>query len=278
MTANSFKLGRLPRGHDPRIPQMSKLMAMRGVLTPLPAAVNYSKGMPADLGAMLNDTLGDCVPAACGHAIQAWSFNAGTAMITPPDAQIETFYEIAGGYVPGNPNTDNGTVEQVALADWLTDPIDGNELTAFIEVNPSNLEYVKRTIWESGLIFCGFNVPAYLMNKLTAPGSVWNVDPGQDNTIVGGHAVVLLGYDEAGNMPLISWGSLYTMTPQFWLRFVDEAYALANIAWIKKTGLSPAGLTIAELQVLMQTMKGHPAGIRRHHRRRLRRLAREAAV
>src|SRR5271155_2585228 len=103
------KLGRLSRGHDPRIPRMSAVRRKDVPLPPLPESIDYSTGMPSDLGAMLNDELGDCTCAAVGHAIQIWTFNADGAseMITPPDSDIEQLYEVAGGYVPGNESTDN---------------------------------------------------------------------------------------------------------------------------------------------------------------------------
>jgi hypothetical protein len=202
-----MKLGRLPRGHDPRIPKMEKLRVAGAQLPPLPASIDYSAGMPQSLGAMLNDTLGDCTCAAVGHALQVWSFNVdgAAAMVTPPDSDIEALYELAGGYVPGDPSTDNGCVEQTVLTDWLTNPVDGNELAAYVEVDVTDMDEVKRTIWECGLIYIGFNVPNYLMQNLMAPGSVWDVDPSGDNGSAGGHAVVLCGYDAAGNMKLISW-------------------------------------------------------------------------
>src|SRR5271154_2083596 len=204
------KLGRLPRGHDPRIPKMS-LVRHPDSIAPLPASIDYSTGMPSDLGAMLNDSLGDCTCAAVGHAIQIWTFNADGAneMITPSDGDIEALYEIAGGYVPGNESTDNGCVEQTVLTDWLNDAVDGNVLTAYVEVDQTDMDEVKRTIAECGLIYIGFNVPNYLMGGLTSAGSVWDVDPSGDNGSAGGHAVIICGYAENGNMKVQSWGDWF---------------------------------------------------------------------
>jgi len=255
----TVKLGRKPRTFDPRIQKMSlvrKLAALVGAELPaLPPAVDYTAGLPTNLGMMMNDSLGDCVEAAQGHFEQVWSFNATGVMMSPSDADIEAAYVLEGGYVIGNPSTDNGTVIQEALTDWLTNPINGSELSSFIELDDlTDFVEVKRTIWECGGVFIGFNVPNYLMENLTGAGSVWDVDPTADNTIVGGHCVIPVGYDPAGNMQLISWGALYTMTPAFWSAFVDEAYALASPLWIKATGSSPAGLSLDSLQSLMQEL------------------------
>jgi hypothetical protein len=269
-----MKYGRLPRTYDPRVPKLERVRAPKP-LAPLPASVNYSVGMPADLGAMMNDTIGDCVEAAVGHAEQVWTFVAHGAMVTPSDADIEAFYGVAGGYVRGHPSTDNGTITQVALTDWLKVPVAGNRLAAFLEVEAINKDDVRRTIWECGGIMTGFNVPAYLVN-LEAPGSVWDIDRGADNSIIGGHCVWIAGYRADGNLVVQSWGDWYTMTWAFWSKFVDEAYALANKDWIEKTGSTPAGLTLSELEALMQILKPGPVASvqrrHRHHRRAKRHL------
>lgn len=264
----TMKYGRKARTFDPRIPKMSTLRAGQ-TLPPLPASVNYAANMPTNLGAMLNDMIGDCVEAAVGHAIQVFTFNADGAanMVTPSDAAIELFYEQAGNYVPGDPSTDNGTIVQVALTDWSNGTVDANQLAAFVEIDQMDMPNVQRSIWESGLVLIGLTVPAYLQN-LEAPGSVWDLDPTADNTIVAGHAVIAVGYDASGNIPIQSWGYWYTMTPAFFAKFVDESYALANAAWIKATGLSPAGLTLAQIDALVATMKWAPAWSHRQKRHR----------
>lgn len=253
----AVKLGRKPRGRNPRVPHLSALLAGI-VLPPPPASIDYTIGMPADLGAMLNDSLGDCTCAAWGHAVQVWSFNANPPMATPTDADIESLYEATGGYVPGDPSTDEGCIEQDVLSYLMKTGLAGNKLAAFVEVDPRNLDDVKRTIADCGLAYIGFNVPNYLMNGLTAPGSVWDLDPSGDNGIAGGHAVILAGYDVTG-ATVISWGSKYRMTWPFFAQFCDEAYALADATWVRVTGDTPGGLTLALLEEQMAALKEQPS-------------------
>ena len=264
-----MKYGRLPRGHDPRIPKMETLRRM-GATPPVPEPVDYSTGMPTNLGVMLNNELGDCTAAACGHAMQVWSFNAQPPMVTPSDGDVEKLYEATGGYVPGNPNTDNGAVEQVVLQYWLNNPLASNQLAAFVEIDVKDMAEVKRAIWECGVVYIGLNVPSFLQN-LETPGSLWNTSPGADNSIIGGHAVIVVGWDARDNLILVSWGAVYTMTQSFWNGFVDEAYSLANPAWVEKTGRTPAGLPLARLEALMQSMMvPTKPEEHRHHRRKKR--------
>ena len=268
-----FKLGRLPRTHDRRIPRLEVSQGLT-----LPATVNYATGMPANLGMALNDQLGDCVEAAAAHSIQTWTFNStiGKNMVTPSDTQVEEAYELWGGYVAGNPSTDNGTIIQVALKDWLNTPVDGNQIVAFVEIATANTQAIKETIFSCGFVFIGFNVPSYMPEN---PGSIWDYDPKGDNTIIGGHCVICTGYQTNGNLNLITWGSAdYQMTPAFFDKFCDEAYALADKSWIEATGKTPGGLTIAELEELMQAMKDSSDGNRRQHRRKKRHRALAAGV
>jgi hypothetical protein len=82
---------------------------------------------------------------------------------------------------------------------------------------------------------------------------VWQVAPGTP-PIVGGHAVVLAGYDAAGAR-VISWGEYYTMTWDFFAKYVDEVYAIADSTWFTAKQTTPGGLTLAQLKAQMQGLK-----------------------
>lgn len=254
-----FKLGRKARTYHPAVPHLSALRAGAPSSAP-PASVNNTVGLPTDLGQMLNNTLGDCTCAGYYHALQVWSVAAGKACLTEPDGEVEALYEACGGYVPGDPSTDNGCVEQDVLQYLLNTgaPMAAgspHKLLAFYEVDSRNLDDVRWTICDCALAYIGFEVPAYLMETLTAPGSVWGL-PGEagipanaDTTIEGGHCIILPGYQPAGNFAGISWGSAgYQLTPGFIGEFVDEIYGLLDGEYLLATGKTPGGLTIAQWQ------------------------------
>ncbi len=258
--AKAFKLGRLHRTYDPRVPHLSALIAGQ-TLPPPPASCDWTQKMPANLGMMLNDTLGDCTCAAVYHAIQVWSFNAESSMDTEPDNDVERLYVLACGYNPRKGGEGPGGNEQHVLAYWVnsgapTGPKGQarNKLAAFVEVDPRNLDDVKSTIYDCGVAYIGFNVPAFLMPPGAQPPAVWDVDPAGDNSSVGGHAVVLAGYD-ANGARVISWGQYYTMTWAFFSQFVDEVYALADTDWIEAKNTTPGGLTLDQLEAQMQAIK-----------------------
>ena len=255
--------GRKPRGFDPRIPHMSALLPGSAPLPPIPASADNAADLPADLGMMLNDTLGNCTCAAVYHAIQVWTRAARGVEITEPDSDVQTLYEQACGYNPADPNTDQGGVEQDVLTFLLKvgAPIEPSPaprvrhyIAAFVEVDPRNLDDVCSTIYECGVSYIGFNVPAYIM--ASTPPAVWDVDPSADNSIVGGHAVVLTGYDTAaGIFDFISWGQKFKMTAAFFSKFTDETYAIADPSWVEATGRTPAGLSLPVLEAMMSSLK-----------------------
>ena len=253
-----MKLGRLPRARNPRVPHFSALTAGITLPTP-PPSIDYTVGLPASLGMFGNDSLGDCTCAALYHALQVWTCNGIGAIDTEPDQNAVLLYEAACHYNPADPKTDQGGVEQDVLTYALlngipTGPAGGgrHQLSAFVEVDPRNIDDVKLSIFDCGVAYIGFNVPDYLMRN--GPPPVWDVLPSANYQIEGGHAVVLAGYDPSG-VSVVSWGRLYTMTWAFFTEFTDEVYAIADPAWIRATGATPAGMTLPQLEAQMSGLR-----------------------
>ena len=259
--SQSFKFGRLHRTYDSRVPHLSALLAGQ-VLVPPPPQADNTKGMPSNLGIMLNDKLGDCTCAAVYHAIQVWTFNVskGKKMATWPDSDVEKLYIQACGYNPQIPGEGPGGIEQHVLTYWLkkgapTGPSGATreEIAAFVEVDPRNTDDVKRTIYDCGLAYIGFNVPESIYGAGGLPLKTWDYVPGATK-IVGGHAVILAGYDPNG-AKVVSWGSYYRMTWSFFAQYVDEVYAIADNEWIANGGKTPGGFTLDQLEAQMQALK-----------------------
>ncbi len=51
------------------------------------------------------------------------------------------------------------------------------------------------------------------------------------------------------------WGKRYRMTWDFIVNIVDEVYAIIDSAWIAAGGLTPAGMTLAELGEQMKFLR-----------------------
>ena len=255
----SIKLGRTHRTDDPRVPHLSALITGQKLAAP-PPSVDWTAKLVMPLGMMLNDTLGDCTCAAVYHAIQVWSANTGPSMDTEPDSDVRQLYIQACGYNPRVAGEGPGGNEQKVLTYLLKTgaPIgptgaQRHKITAFVEVDPRNINDVKQTINDCGVAYIGLNVPQYLMPANGTPPTEWTVQT-TNTTIIGGHAVVLAGYNAAGAR-VISWGQYYQMDWDFFSTYVDEVYAIADPDWITAKQTTPGGLTLSELEAQMEALK-----------------------
>lgn len=236
-----MKLGRKAVKTDTRTLALSKYLTSQ--LPAPPAAQNWLGGN-SNWGMMLNDTLGDCTIAGVGHAVQVWSLNTGSEA-TVPDATIENYYEQWDGYVPGQPNTDNGGIELDVLTDWQKQGFAGHALLGFAKAKTTNLTEIRQSIALFGGVYIGLALP------LTAQSQdVWDVVPRSGKNGAkgswGGHCVFVCAYD-AGSFTCITWGQPKQMTVAFWKKYCDEAYALLGQDWLNAKG-SPAGFDQAQLQ------------------------------
>ena len=176
---------------------------------------------------------------ACGAAAaQSRCFRKAGA---EPDVDVIDLYEQACGYNPNQGGEGPGGNEQHVLTYILKTGApfgpkgqQRHKITAFAEVDVKNVDNIERTIYDHGVAYIGFNVPQYIMPSNAPPLAVWDVEPKADNSIVGGHAVVLAGYNASGAR-VISWGQYYTMTWAFFEKFVDEAYAITDPLWTNTT-------------------------------------------
>ncbi len=63
----------------------------------------------------------------------------------------------------------------------------------------------------------------------------------------GGHAVDIVGYDEAG-LTAVTWGELQRLTWGFWDRYCDECYCIVSADFLSGAGTTPEGLDLAALE------------------------------
>lgn len=225
----------------------SRTLQLRAYLTPAmpppPPSADWTKGVTG-WGMMLNDQLGDCTIAGCGHAVQVWTVNTG-GIVTVADSVIEGMYEKWDGYVPGDASTDTGGVELDVLNDWRQQGLDGHALLAFADPNFANLVEIRQSIALFGGVYIGLALPLTAQNQ-----DVWDVVPdagaNAKKNSWGGHCVYVPKYDQNG-FTCITWGQLKTMTTAFWSEYCDEAHTLLGQDWLSAKG-SPQGFNQAQLQ------------------------------
>jgi len=256
-------LGRKPRTFNPTVPHMR---ALRGEQqTPLPASLSWLHGMPSDLGMMLNGptpgnpnalVLGDCTCAGLTHARQIWTYNATGTMVTLPDEYVLKLYEQGAGYVLNDPSTDNGANEQDLLMfahkTGIPTPSGPDKILGFVEIDFTNIDDVKRTIAEAGVVYLGINIPE---SWCSAPvGSIWDVDNGP---VGGGHCIIGAAYDDT-YIYVVSWGNIWPMTWAAFRQVTDEGYLIGDNAWFNARGATPFNMDITAFNNAMSQLRYNP--------------------
>lgn len=204
----------------------------------------------------LNDQLGDCTCAAVGHMIEAATQYASGTALQITDQDVLTAYEAVGGYVPGQPSTDNGAYIQDVLAYWHATGVGGDHIVAYASVDVANLDEVHEAIDMFGCVDIGFNFPASAMDQFNA-GQPWDVVAGAQ--IEGGHCVNVGAYDsDAKTLTCVTWGRTQVMTEAFWHQYVDEAWVIITHDWVNANGIDPLGIDLYQLGADFQQLTGQP--------------------
>lgn len=255
------KLGRRRPAAPPKLHLHNYLMRPG-----LPAPPSTEDWSPAATGSLSdiyeNDTLGDCVIAGGWHLLGVWTGNAGH-LVVGTDAQITADYSAIGGYVPGDPSTDQGCDEQTALNYWVANGFNGvanSELAGWVGVDATKKELLQQAIYLFENAYFGIELPdAYINPFPSAPGFVWDVAGHPDPK--NGHCIVGVGYNAQGII-IDTWGMLGTLTWAAAAKYMvtsagGEAYTLVSQEQlIAAQAKAPNGLDWATLMADFQAMGG----------------------
>lgn len=202
------------------------------LLPAAPDSVDNTMGITR-FGQMMNDSLGDCTCAGLGHSIQVATANTG-AEETPADAIVLSAYEKYCGYVPGNPSTDQGGIEDDVLSGVQRDGFAGHKLLGRVSLDARNIEHVKRAIAYFGSIYIGAELPTSSQRS-----GVWDVVSGPEGVAGswGGHCMVGPKYDRF-LVDWITWGMLQSSTWAWTQAYMDECHVLLWDCWMKKFPLA----------------------------------------
>ena len=238
-------LGRLPAKRDHRVPRLSVLAPS---LPTAPARCTFYVAKVTRWILGDNDRIGDCTCVAPANVILALTTLAGCPKRLLDD-NIVAFYSGVSGYMPSDPNSDQGAMIEDVLAAWHARGIDDDKLDGYATIEPGDHERVMQAIALLGPVDLGVNLPS---GWLQSP--VWDVSTATGG-IAGGHCVVAVGYTEQGPL-IVSWGQLFTMTWAGWDACVEEAHALLSRDALTQAGRDFGGIDWTALEDTMSAIRG----------------------
>jgi hypothetical protein len=157
------------------------------------------------------------------HNVGVETGNAGSAF-TATEKQIEADYGAIGGYVPGDPSTDQGCDEVTAMNYWQNHGFcDGTKSLGWLALDPTNKTEIMQAIYLFENCMFGVELPDGWVNPFpSASGFTWDVagNPDPEN----GHCFIGCGYNSAG-VKIDTWGMLGTNT---WAAVKKYCAASAN--------------------------------------------------
>lgn len=255
------KFGRKrPVAHCPRLHLKNYLL--KSLPTP-PTVVDYSAAAAASLGNVdLNDQLGDCVIAGYCHIRGVTSANSGGPEVLFSSSDIIKMYSAIGGYVPGNPSTDQGCDEQTALNYWTQHGgTDGSKLLGWLALDATNPTEYRTALWLFENLYFGIELPDAWINPMpSGPGFTWGVAGAPDPH--NGHCIMGMGYSPSG-VKVDTWGMLGTMTDSAIAKYCGpsgggELYVLVSPDLIAKgQSRAPTGFDWSQLIADFDSLGGN---------------------
>jgi len=187
-----------------------------------------------------NDTKGDCTIAALAHAITLYrGLIAKRKVIMSPASVLKLYFHLTGG-------VDSGLNEADVLNYWRQNKVDGDEILAYVSIDPKNHTHIEQAIQIFGGVYIGFQVQQNCVQEFDAH-QPWTPGPLTND----GHAVFAVGYDNSG-VTVLTWGNTQQGTWGWWDECVDEAYAILPPQ--AKNPDFATGFNFAQLQTDLQAV------------------------
>lgn len=186
-----------------------------------------------------NDTLGDCTIAAVAHAITVYRGKVDSKTILAKQAVVKLYYHLTGGL-------DTGLNELDVLNFWQSNKVSGDEILAFVKIDPKNHTHVQQAIQLFGGVYLGFQVQQNAVQEFDAR-QPWTPGPLTND----GHAVYAVAYDPNG-VTVLTWGNTQQGTWAWWDECVDEAYAILPLD-AKDPKFAP-GFNLVQLQTDLKSV------------------------
>lgn len=165
-----------------------------------------------------NDRLGDCVVAGGAHQLTLHNAMVGKRFV-PSEADVVALYSKLGH------GRDAGLPLDTMLQAMVGGVFGGQKILADCNVDPSNMDQIKKTIQFLGGAMIGFNTTAHSVSDFQQ-GIPWDDKYREDG---GGHCVILTGWDDAAQeWELLTWGGIQRATYRWSKRYMNEVHGIVT--------------------------------------------------
>lgn len=231
--------------------QLASYMNLTAVLPTIPTKVGHANLLPADIGMLANDSLGDCVIAGAYHETEYWLTTAKRPVPKITDAQAIKTYSTVTGYIPGHPETDQGTDMSVMASfrrkTGIKDAAGGvHKIGAYLALQPGNINELRAAIYLFGIVGVGVNFPSFWMDNFDA-GLGWSYRAGA--AFEGGHYIpAYASASKTGTITIGTWGRPWRMSAAAYKHYNDESYVYLSEEFINGAGKTIDGFNLVQLQ------------------------------
>jgi hypothetical protein len=186
-----------------------------------------------------------------------WSTYSGEGEVLFTDDVIQSVYSRVGGYVEGDPDTDQGCNMADVLADnkaiGITDTAGKvHKVLGFASFgNAADEDLLGQVLDVFGTVYVGINVQASIQDEFSE-GVPWTYTRGEP--FEGGHAICLQRRYGSGTgvLEYVTWGALQRATTGFQAHCAEEAWAVVTGDWVNANGTTVEGLDLTQLLADMQ--------------------------
>jgi len=187
-----------------------------------------------------NDTKGDCGVAGLEHGFEAAAAITHESRTTWPGSSQAISYYLT--YTHGQ---DSGVVLADYLAYVRANGYYGQSVKAYAPVAVHDIPTLKTAVWLYGFAYTGIAVYSGMQQAFTQNETdcVWTT--ALLDTIVGGHCVPIIGYDDL-YLYIVTWGQVVRVTYSAWHAIASEAWAAITGELVARRG-NGRGVSITTL-------------------------------
>lgn len=196
----------------------------------------------------MNDQIGDCAIAGSIEEVRLANALRGVTVNFTDKTAVENYSAIAG-YVPGDPDTDEGTdVHVLYEARQTTGIVDSDgkhhKIIDYAGLTPGDFDELLIALSLFDMVGIGIQVPDYAEPQFEE-GEPWRLMPGR-HRIVGGHYIPIVGAQDRSAAQLFTWGGLTSIEDTFYAA-MNTVAVVALTEELFTRDKSPEGIDMKQL-------------------------------